>query len=364
MKKLCYPQRSTQFSLCRHFWEAGPLAAVLRGGWALDEKETKNTSSTYTVGNFDVLMFGSKAIAGYPDARSPVHSPSLRVLYLKRPDGIEKLAPLMTEIFNQCKHFSIMKSGILSFASATLAAFLRYFREFESDMGGSNPILIRFLELCKICNISKAQILCRSDLVREQYEADNLLYKFDKVSRANNDIIGCIVHMHDAVLRLEKSNRKIMTQLQSCIEENQTMKFMLTDYRRENQDFRREVFIENDGSPSQRKRKCISLVSPHPTNVGNNCLSITKETLVSVPTTDTLVCTDSNTSSSIAEASRNPFEIYKGSSFCIKSSLSLDELIPGGNLNDLKVSNSSCSFSNTGPSSSSPFLPSGVSEDN
>ena len=36
---------------------------------------------------------------------------------------------------------------------------------------------------------------------------------------------------------------------------------------------------------------------------------------------------------------------------------------PGGNLNDLKVSNSSCSFSNTGPSSSSPFLPSGVSED-
>jgi hypothetical protein len=44
---------------------AGPLAAVLRGGWALDEKETKNKSSTYSVGNFDVFMFRSKAIAGY-----------------------------------------------------------------------------------------------------------------------------------------------------------------------------------------------------------------------------------------------------------------------------------------------------------
>ena len=109
----------------------------------------------------------------------------------------------------QCKHFSIMKSCILSFASGILAAFLRYFREFESDMGGSNPILIRFHELC----------------------------------RAYNDIIGCIVHTHDAVLRLEESNRKIMIQLQSCIEENQTLKYMLTDYRRENQDFQRVVLM-------------------------------------------------------------------------------------------------------------------------
>ena len=33
---------------------------------------------------------------------------------------------------------------------------------------------------------------------------------------------------------------------------------------------------------------------------------------------------------------------------------------PGENLSDLKVSNSSCSFSNTGPSSSSSFMPSRV----
>ena len=78
---------------------AGALSAVVRGGWTLDEKETRNTSLTYSVGNFDVLMFGSKAIAGYPDARVPVYSPSLKVLYEKRPDGFEKLAPLMTEIF-------------------------------------------------------------------------------------------------------------------------------------------------------------------------------------------------------------------------------------------------------------------------
>ena len=60
---------------------AGALSAVERAGWTLDEKETRNTSLTYSVGNIDVLMFGSKAIAGYPDVRVPVYSPSLKVLY-------------------------------------------------------------------------------------------------------------------------------------------------------------------------------------------------------------------------------------------------------------------------------------------
>ncbi len=77
---------------------AGALFAVVRGGWTLDEKETRNTSLTYSVGNFDMLMFGSKAIAGYPDARVPVYSPSLKVLYEKRPDGIEKLLPVAVAV--------------------------------------------------------------------------------------------------------------------------------------------------------------------------------------------------------------------------------------------------------------------------
>jgi hypothetical protein len=186
-----------------------------------------------------VLMFGSKAIAGYPDARVPVHSPSLKVLYEKRPDGIEKLAPLMTEIF-QCQHFNLLDSPIQKFASAMLAAFLRFYHEFEKDMGVHNPILVRFHEIVKKCQISIAQIRVWSNMVREQFESDNFVHKFDKVSRANNEIVNAIVHMHQAVLRLEETNRHIVTELDASQNENKQLKSLLEDYRRENVDNRRE----------------------------------------------------------------------------------------------------------------------------
>ena len=320
---------------------AGALAAVVRGGWALEEKETRNTSSTYSVGNFNVLMFWSKAIAGYPDARAPVYSPSLNILYKKQPDGIEKIGLLMTEIFQQCSHFNLLDSPLKSFPSGMLAAFLRFYEEFEQFVGVHNPILVRFHNISRKCGISNAQIRVWSKLVREQFDTDNLLHNFDKVSRANNEVVNVIVHMHNAVLRVEESNRQILSQLQFCIQENQTLKSMLEENRRDTQDFRREnMMIDTGGSPSQRKKqRHSSQVSPAESSAMETSTPSNKEAAIELSITE-LQSTSVTVSNPVAP--RNAFEVISRCPPLLidTTSIGLDELIP--KLFDHQMSYSIC----------------------
>jgi len=294
---------------------AGTLAAVVRGGWALEERETRNTSATYSVGNFDVLMFGTKAIAGYPDARAPVQSPTLTVLIERQADGVDKIQPLMTEIF-QCAHFNILDSPIKNFATAMLAAFLRFYSDFEREMGVNNPIMKRFQEHLKKCHLTNVQLRVWSDMVRQKFESDNLMNKFDQVSKANNDIVAAIAHMHEAVLRLEESNRRILSQLEFLRNENANIKTTLEGFRQEVLDLQRED-VYDKGSPPQRKRQRLTQ-QPNTCEASQDTILTDNDTASADPCVPTTVT--QKTAFDVIACARNPY--------VINSSIGLDELIP------------------------------------
>ena len=137
---------------------AGHYAALVRGGWAMDEKETRNTSSIYSVGNWESLMYGSKAIAGYPDLRVKVVSPTLEVLFELKPMGIEKLNSLLQEIYGPL-HFNILDSHIRPFAGAAFASFLRFLPDFEISLGRKHPILCIFEDHLRTCQLTYSQVI-------------------------------------------------------------------------------------------------------------------------------------------------------------------------------------------------------------
>jgi len=138
---------------------AGHYAALVRGGWAMDEKETRNTSSIlYSVGNWESLMYGSKAIAGHPDVRVKVVSPTLEVLFELKPMGIEKLNSLLQEIYGTL-HFNILDSHIRPFAGAAFASFLRFLPDFENSLGRKHPILCIFEDHLRTCQLTYSQVI-------------------------------------------------------------------------------------------------------------------------------------------------------------------------------------------------------------
>jgi hypothetical protein len=125
----------------------------------MDEKETRNTSSIYSVGNWESLMYGSKAIAGYPDVRVKVVSPTLEVLFeLKSMGRIEKLNSLLQEIYGPL-HFNILDSHIRPFAGAAFASFLRFLPEFENSLGRKHPILSIFEDHLRTCQLTYSQVI-------------------------------------------------------------------------------------------------------------------------------------------------------------------------------------------------------------
>ena len=61
-------------------WNCGQLVAVFRGGWERDYTDTNNTSSSYSIGNWEICWRAGKAIAGHPDCFTQVLPPSLSCL--------------------------------------------------------------------------------------------------------------------------------------------------------------------------------------------------------------------------------------------------------------------------------------------
>jgi hypothetical protein len=76
-------------------------AAVFRGGWESNVTETNNTSSTYTLGNEELLWMAGKAIAGYRNVSALIKSPTCDSFLLGNENLKSKKSILKGTIFYQ-----------------------------------------------------------------------------------------------------------------------------------------------------------------------------------------------------------------------------------------------------------------------
>jgi len=190
----------------QNHYNAGQLGGVFRGGWEKEFVETNNTSSNYSIGNWELCWRAGKGISGYPNAQVPVYPPSLTCLV--NCNGYSLINILVKEMY-QC-HFDIHNSTIQPFAFSMFAAFLRFLPDFERKYGQNHFILQTCKEHFKKCKVSYETILNWSTIVRSDFAAKNIVSTLEQQGSllANNPEIATVFHdFRTVLLRVEDQNR-------------------------------------------------------------------------------------------------------------------------------------------------------------